>query len=80
MKILEIVIFATNFTKFSKSVVHMKLSEISENWHRESFLWDGENTGKHIELEWGPCQGSHRDWKTWKTKVVMGKSWNIGSS
>ena len=22
-------------------------------------------------------QGSHRDWKTWKTKVVLEKSWDM---
>ena len=25
-------------------------------------------------------QGSHRDWKTWKMKVVMEKSWNVKKS
>ena len=25
----------------------------------------------------GVLQGSHRDWKTWKMKTVMEKSWNM---
>ena len=35
----------------------------------------GEKVGmasKNIEM-----QGSHREWKTWKMKIVMEKSWNI---
>ena len=32
--------------------------------------------GKTMKLSWF-IQGSHRDWKTWKIKVVMKKSWNM---
>ena len=33
-------------------------------------LWDRQVNIKHVE-------GSHGDWKTWKTKMVMEKSWNM---
>ena len=34
-----------------------------------------QNNGHYITSD--PLHGSHGDWKTWKMKMVMEKSWNV---
>ena len=55
----------------NKSIKKRRISKVS---------FHSENLVSYVEVEIlldMTIQGSHRDWKTWKMKVVMEKSWNM---